>query len=65
MLPAQRSLECTALPIGLAHDAELLRPIRAGTIIAGTEARIDESGEAVRTHREMEARFGARPGSTV
>ena len=61
LLPAQRSLECAALPIGLAHDAELLRPVRSGTIIAGTDVRIDESDDAVRTRREMEARFGRRP----
>ncbi len=61
LLPAQRSLECAALPIGLAHDAELLRPVRSGEIIAGTDVRIDESDDAVRTRREMEARFGRRP----
>ena len=57
LLPAQRSLECAALPIGLARDTELLRPIRTGEIIAWTDVRVDESDHAVRTRREMEARF--------
>ena len=57
LLPARRSLECAALPIGLARDTELLRPIRTGEIIAWTDVRVDESDHAVRTRRAMEARF--------
>ena len=57
LLPARRSLECAALPIGLARDTELLRPIRTGEIIAWTDVRVDESDHAVRARREMEARF--------
>ena len=65
LLPAQRSLECAALPIGLARDTELLRPIRTGELIAWTDVRIDESDHAVRARREMEACFGAVKGSAV
>ena len=57
LLPARRSLECAALPIGLARDTELLRPIRTGEIIAWTDVRVDESDHAVGTRRAMEARF--------
>ena len=57
LLPAKRSLECAALPIGLARDTELLRPIRTGEIIAWTDVRVDESDHAVRARRAMEARF--------
>ena len=60
LLPAQRSLECAALPIGLAHDAVLLRPIRTGETVAWNEVRMDETSEAVRARRAMEARFGVR-----
>ena len=60
LLPAGASLERAALPIGLAHDALLLRPIRAGEIVAWSDVGMDESSEAVQTRREMEARFGAR-----
>ena len=60
LLPAPVSLERAALPIGLAHDAVLLRPVRAGEIVAWTDVRMDETSEAVRARRAMEARFGAR-----
>ena len=57
LLPARSSLERAALPIGLAHDAVLLRPVPAGEIITWPDVRIDESGDAVRARRAMEARF--------
>ena len=64
LLPAQGSLERAALPIGLAHDAVLQRPIRKGEIISWRDVRMDESADAVRARRAMETRFRKRIGST-
>ena len=65
LLPARTSLERAALPIGLAHGVVLKNPIRAGASIAWTDVRVDESADAVRARREMEARFGANLASAA
>ena len=60
LLPASASLERAALPIGLAHDAVLLRPIGAGEIVSWSDVDMDATSESVQARRAMEARFGAR-----
>ena len=59
LVPARISLERAALPIGLAGDAIVNNPIRAGEGIAWSDVRVDESAEAVQARRAMEARVGA------
>ncbi|WP_306143797.1 NAD(P)H-dependent oxidoreductase [Roseibium sp. MMSF_3412] len=58
LLPAKASLECSALPIGLAHGVRLKNRIAAGQIVTWRDVEIDETIEAVRIRREMEQRFG-------
>ena len=65
LLPARASRARAALPIGLAHDAVLLRPVRAGGIVAWPDVRMDEATEAVRARRTMEARFRACTGGAA
>ena len=65
LLPARTSLERGALPIGLAHGVELVNPVRAGECIGWSDVRVDESAEAVRARREMEAHFGERLASAA
>ncbi len=48
-----------ALPIGLAHGVTLVRAVAAGETVRWTDVVVDESDEAVRLRREMEAM--ARP----
>ena len=57
LLPAASSLERGGLPIGLAHDVVLARAVGAGELVRWSDVTVDESLEAVRTRREMEARF--------
>jgi predicted homoserine dehydrogenase-like protein len=59
LVPAERSLAEGALPIGLAHQVRLRRPIAAGDIVRWTDVTIEESG-AVEARRDMERRFAAR-----
>jgi predicted homoserine dehydrogenase-like protein len=54
-IPAERSLAHGALPIGLAHGIALKRPVNAGDIVTYGDVAIDETAEAVRIRRAMEA----------
>jgi len=57
LLPAAASLAQSALPIGLAHDVVLRNPISAGQSIAWDDVQVDETRDAVRVRRAMEAHF--------
>jgi predicted homoserine dehydrogenase-like protein len=59
LMPAQKSLALGALPIGLAHNARLTRPVAAGEIICWGDCLLDDASLEVRLRREMEAMFGA------
>ena len=54
------------LPLGLAHDVKLLRPVQAGPGLCWDDVAIDTGTDAYRLRREMEALFapvGARPAA--
>ena len=57
-MPAQRSLELGALPLGLAHGVTLKRDIAEGGTVGWADVACDETDDAVRARREMEAAFG-------
>ena len=54
VIPATRSLERGALPIGLAHHVKLTRDVAAGEILTAADVALHSSIEAVRVRREME-----------
>ena len=54
LIPATRSLERGALPIGLAHHVKLARDVAAGEILTAVDVTLNSSVEAVRLRREME-----------
>jgi len=54
LVPASRSLERGALPIGLAHHVKLTRDVGAGEILTAADIALDGTQEAVRIRREME-----------
>ncbi|MBV9835976.1 MAG: Gfo/Idh/MocA family oxidoreductase [Alphaproteobacteria bacterium] len=58
LFPAPKSMSVGALPLGLAHNVKLLKPIKAGQSINYSDVAIDESLLAVRLRREMESSFG-------
>ncbi|MGE0423629.1 MAG: NAD(P)H-dependent oxidoreductase [Reyranellaceae bacterium] len=58
LFPAPKSLGVGALPLGLAHNVKLLRPIKAGQSLTYADVAIDESLLAVRLRRELESSFG-------
>jgi len=54
LIPAARSLERNALPIGLAHHVKVLRDVAAGEIVTAADVALDGNMQAVRIRREME-----------
>jgi predicted homoserine dehydrogenase-like protein len=58
-MTAADSLRLGGLPIGLASNVKLRNPIKVGTPVRWADVAIDETSEAVRVRREMEAAFGA------
>ncbi len=57
LMPAADSLSLGALPIGLAQGVKLTRPVAAGAVLTRADVALDETDEAVRVRREMEATF--------
>ena len=58
-LPAARSLELRALPLGLAQRVTLLRTVAAGEVLRWADVTIDEADPAVALRRAMEHRCNA------
>jgi predicted homoserine dehydrogenase-like protein len=57
LMPADASLKIGALPLGLAHNVKLLKPIVSGQPIRWADVKVDESSYAVKVRREMEKLF--------
>ena len=55
LMPAVDSLRVGGLPIGLAHHVKLRRAVKAGAALTWSDVAVDETSEAVRIRREMEA----------
>ena len=60
LLPAAKSLRMGGLPLGLAHNAKLLRPVTKGQSLSWSDVAMDTTTEAYKVRKEMEAKF-ARP----
>jgi len=58
LLPAPRSRDLDALPIGLAHGVSLVRPVLQGDIVTGDDISALPSDAAVDARAEMVRRFG-------
>ena len=57
LFPAQKSLAFGGLPLGLAHDVRVTRPVAQGQSLTWADVVIDESLPALQVRREMEALF--------
>jgi predicted homoserine dehydrogenase-like protein len=58
-MPARESLSQGALPIGLAHGVALRQALPAGSLVRWSDVIADESTEALRVRRQMEALFSS------
>ena len=59
LLPAATSRKLGGLPLGLAHDIKLIRPVRQGQSLSWADVAIDTSTRAYQLRREMESHFAA------
>jgi predicted homoserine dehydrogenase-like protein len=57
-IPATRSLAARALPIGLAHNVKLKRPVAKDAVVSVDDVELDRDLDVVELRREME-RAGA------
>jgi len=57
ILPAATSLARRGLPLGLAHDVKLTRPIARGQIVTWDDAVVNAADPTVAFRREMEQTF--------
>ncbi|HEX7864430.1 MAG TPA: Gfo/Idh/MocA family oxidoreductase [Variovorax sp.] len=61
LLPADRSLRLGGLPLGLAHNVRLARPVKKGQSLSWADVAIDTTTAAYKVRSEMEALFAPKP----
>ncbi len=59
LLPAATSRRIGGLPLGLAHQVQLVRPVKKGQSLCWDDVAMDTTTHAYRVRREMEAMFAA------
>ena len=57
--PARASVAMGGLPLGLAHDVRVLRPVSKGQCLSWADVAMDTRTQAWRVRKEMEHVFGA------
>jgi predicted homoserine dehydrogenase-like protein len=58
LLPAATSVKTGGLPLGLAHNVKLLRPVKKGQSLCWDDVAMDTTTPAWKLRREMETLFG-------
>jgi predicted homoserine dehydrogenase-like protein len=59
LLPATKSAAMGGLPLGLAHQVKVVRPVRVGQSLTWQDVAMDQSTDAYKVRKEMERMFGA------
>lgn len=62
--PAAKSMADGRLPLGLAHQLKVVRPIAKDAMLTWDDVAVDESLSATQIRREMEAMFGGGAAGT-
>ena len=57
LLPAETSRRIGGLPLGLAHDVRVVRPVKQGQSLSWDDVAVNTDTRAYRLRREMEAAF--------
>jgi predicted homoserine dehydrogenase-like protein len=60
LTPADKSAAVGGLPLGLAHDVKVVRPVKKGQSLTWADVAMDTSTPAYRVRREMEELFAPR-----
>jgi predicted homoserine dehydrogenase-like protein len=57
LLPAERSMRIGGLPLGLAHNIKLVRPVKKGQSLCWADVAMDTTTHAYKIRHEMESMF--------
>jgi predicted homoserine dehydrogenase-like protein len=57
LLPAQKSVAMGGLPLGLAHDIKVIRPVKKGQSLSWDDVAVDTSTHAYKIRQELESQF--------
>ncbi len=57
LLPADASVKLGGLPLGLAHQVKVIRPVKKGQSLSWADVAMDTATDAYKVRREMEAMF--------
>jgi predicted homoserine dehydrogenase-like protein len=57
LLPANKSVALGGLPLGLAHDIKLIRPMKKGQSLCWDDVAVDTSTHAYKIRQELETKF--------
>lgn len=58
LFQSEKSMRVGGLPLGLAHNVKVLRPVKQGQSLTWLDVAMDETSSAYKTRREMESMFG-------
>ena len=59
LLPAATSQKLGGLPLGLAHQVKVVRPVKKGQALSWDDVAMDTTTHAYKVRREMESMFKA------
>src|SRR5688500_15081354 len=65
LLPAETSVRLGGLPLGLAHDVKVVRPVKKGQSLSWNDVAMDTSTHAYKIRKQMESMFGASPAKSA
>jgi len=57
LLPAERSMRIGGLPLGLAHNIKLVRPVKKGQSLSWADVAMDTTTHAYKIRHDMESMF--------
>jgi predicted homoserine dehydrogenase-like protein len=63
LLPAKKSSAMGGLPLGLAHQVKVVRPVRAGQSLTWDDVSMDQSTDTYKVRKEMERIFSINDAS--
>ena len=63
LFPARKSLALGSLPLGLAHQLKLVRPVAKDQSLTWADVAVDESISAYKLRKEMEVLFAKQSGA--
>ena len=59
LLPAETSAHMGGVPLGLAHNVKVIRPVKKGQSLSWADVAMDTATDAYKVRREIESMFAA------